>query len=149
KLGVHIDEVNTGKYAALGGDPDRPLTAEETAIIQREVNKIYQVFMERVANGRNLTVAQVDSIGQGRAWTGDQAVALCLVNRIGKLHTAVHAAASKAELNDYEHVAYPKQKSPFEDLFATSKQKVKPWMLKDEAGAYPNYLMDIKQVLHN
>lgn len=149
KLGVHIDEVNTGKYAALGGDPDRPLTAEETAIIQTEVNKIYQVFMERVANGRNLTVAQVDSIGQGRVWTGDQAVALGLVDRIGNLQTAVHAAASKAELKDYELVEYPKQKSPFEDLFATSKQKVKTWMLKDEVGEYHKYLMDIKQVLYN
>lgn len=149
KLGVHVDEVSTGKYSSLASDPDRPLSAEETAIIQTEVNKIYQVFMERVANGRNLSVAEVDSIGQGRVWTGDQAVELGLVDRIGSLQTAIDAAAYKAELSDYELVEYPKQKAPFENLFATSKQKVKAWMLKDEVGEYHKYLMDIKQVLTN
>lgn len=149
KLGIHFDEVSTGKYAALAGAPDRPLTAEETAIIQMEVDKIYQVFMERVANGRNLSIAQVDSIGQGRVWTGDQAVELGLVDRIGNLQTAISAAVSKADLKDFELVEYPKKKSPFEDLFATSKQKVKTWILNDEVGEYHKYLMDIKQVLSN
>lgn len=149
KLGVHVDEVSTGKYSSLASDPDRPLSAEEMAIIQTEVNRVYQVFMERVANGRNLSIAQVDSIGQGRVWTGEQAVELGLVDRIGSLQTAIDAAAYKAELSDYELVEYPKQKAPFENLFATSKEKVKAWMIKDEVGEYHKYLMDIKQVLTN
>jgi protease-4 len=146
KLGIHIDEVNTGKFSDIMSDPDRPMTAEE---IQTEVNNVYSTFMQRVADGRNISVARVDSIGQGRVWTGDQAVELGLVDRIGNLHTAVQAAATKAELEDYEIVEFPKQKDPFANLFSTSKDKIKTWLLKEEVGEYQKYLIDIKQVLTN
>lgn len=149
KLGIHFDGVSTGKFSSLMTNPDRPLTAEEMAIIQIEVNNIYNTFMDRVADGRNLSVAEVDSIGQGRVWTGDQAVALGLVDRIGNVQTAIQAAAYKAELDDYEVVELPKKEDPFASLFATSKDKIKAWVLKDEIGEYQKYLIDIKKILTN
>lgn len=149
KLGVHFDEVSTGKYASLMTSPDRPLTAEETAIIQIEVNNVYNTFMQRVADGRKLSIAEVDSIGQGRVWTGEQALGLGLVDRIGNVQTAIQAAASKAELTDYEVIELPKKQDPFASLFSTSKDKIKTWLLKDEIGEYQRYLIDIKQVLTN
>ena len=149
KLGIHVDEVSTGKFSALMADPDRPLTTEERTIIQIEVNNIYNTFMERVANGRNMSVADVDSMGQGRVWTGEQAVALGLVDRIGNIQTAIQAAAYKAELTDYEVVELPKKEDPFASLFSTSKDKIKAWFLQDELGEYQKYLIDIKKVLTN
>ncbi len=149
KLGVHIDEVSTGKYSALMADPDRPLTAEERAIIQKEVNNVYSTFMDRVATGRKITVAQVDSIGQGRVWTGEQAVQLGLVDKIGNLQQAVAAAATKAKLEEYKIIELPEKQDPFANLLATSKDKIKNWMLEDEIGEYQRYLMDIKKMLTN
>src|SRR5690606_16891599 len=96
KLGIHVDEVSTGRFSALMTDPDRPLTAEEQALIQIEVNRVYATFVDRVADGRQLSAAQVDSIGQGRVWSGAQAVEIGLVDRIGNLQDAVAAAATKA-----------------------------------------------------
>src|SRR5690606_11400221 len=149
KLGVYVDGVSTGKYSSLMADPDRPLTAEERAIIQKEVDKVYTTFMERVANGRKITVAQVDSIGQGRVWTGEQAVQLGLVDKVGNLQQAITAAANKAELKDYKVVELPEKKDPFANLLSTSKDKIKNWMLEDEIGEYQRYLIDLKKVLTN
>jgi protease-4 len=70
KIGVHYDGVKTGKFADLMTSFDRPLTAEERDIIQREVDKVYGTFTKVVADGRKLSIADVDSIGQGRVWIG-------------------------------------------------------------------------------
>lgn len=92
---MHFDGVKTGKFSDLGMVPDRPLTAEERDIIQMEVNRVYQTFMKRVSDGRKITVAQVDTIGQGRVWTGKQALEIGLVDRIGGVDDAIKSAAKK------------------------------------------------------
>jgi len=106
KLGIHFEAVKTAKFADMDVDMDRPLSEEEKGIIQGGVNKIYQVFLKRVADGRKIDVAQVDSIGQGRVWTGEQAVKLKLVDRIGTLDQAIAAAAKKANLENYRISEY-------------------------------------------
>lgn len=149
KLGIHIDEVNTGKYSSLMSNPDKPLSAEERSIIQMEVNRTYSTFMERVANGRKMQVAAVDSIGQGRVWTGQQALELGLVDAIGNLQRAVSAAAIKAKLADYQIIELPEKKEPFANLLSSSKDKVKMWLFSEELGEYQKYLMDVSKVLKN
>lgn len=146
KLGVHFDAVKTAKFADMDVDMDRPLTEEEKTIIQGGVNKIYQVFMKRVADGRKLDVAYVDSIGQGRVWTGKQAVDLKLVDRIATLDEAVKAAAKKAKLDNYRVSEYPRMKDPFSSILSTSKEKIKMWMLEDELGDYVKYYSELKKV---
>ena len=146
KLGVHFDAVKTAKFADMDVDMDRPLTEEEKTIIQGGVNKIYQVFMKRVADGRKLDVAYVDSIGQGRVWTGKQAVDLKLVDRIATLDEAVKAAAKKAKLDNYRISEYPRMKDPFSSILSTSKEKIKMWMLEDELGDYVKYYSELKKV---
>lgn len=147
KLGIHIDEVNTGKYSSLMSNPDKPLSAEERSIIQMEVNRTYGTFMERVANGRRMTVAQVDSIGQGRVWTGKQALELGLVDAMGNLQRAVTAAAAKAKLKDYQIVELPEKQDPFATILSSSKDKVKTWLFGEELGEYQKYLLDVSKVL--
>ncbi|MGV6944315.1 signal peptide peptidase SppA [Sphingobacterium kyonggiense] len=146
KLGVHFDAVKTAKFADMDVDMDRPLTEEEKTIIQGGVNKIYQVFMKRVADGRKLDVAYVDSIGQGRVWTGKQAVDLKLVDRIATLDEAIKAAAKKAKLDNYRVSEYPRMKDPFSSILSTSKEKIKMWMLEDELGDYVKYYSELKKV---
>lgn len=144
KLGIHIDEVKTGKFSDLMTSPDRALTAEERAIIQAEVNRVYATFTSKVSRGRGLSMAQVDSIGQGRVWTGDQAVQNGLVDAIGNVQRAVDAAAAKAKLKSYKLVQYPTVKDPFASILGTSKEKIKAWILQDELGAYRQYVEQLR-----
>ncbi|MGB7527502.1 signal peptide peptidase SppA [Sphingobacterium cellulitidis] len=146
KLGIHFDAVKTSKFADMDVDMDRPLSEEEKGIIQGGVNKIYQVFLQRVAEGRKIDVAQVDSIGQGRVWTGEQAVKLKLVDRVGTLDQAIAAAAKKAKLEKYRISEYPRMKDPFASIWSTSKDKIKMWMLEDEMGDYVKYLKELKRI---
>lgn len=147
KLGIHIDEVSTGKFSGLMNNPDKPLTEEEKSIIQLDVNKVYNTFMNRVADGRKMTVAAVDSIGQGRVWTGKQAVELGLVDAVGNLDRAVSAAAAKAKLKNYSLVELPKKEDPFASILSSSKDKIKMWLFAEELGDYQKYLMDVTKVL--
>lgn len=146
KLGIHFDAVKTAKFADMDVDLDRGLTEEEKTILQTGVNNIYQVFMKRVADGRKMSVAEVDSIGQGRVWTGEQALKLGLVDKLASLDDAVKAAASKAKLTDYRVSEYPRAKEPFANLLSSSKDKIKLWFLEDELGTYVKYLQEIKKV---
>lgn len=149
KLGIHFDQVNTGKFSGLMASPDDPLTAEERAIIQLQVNNTYATFMKRVANGRSLTINHVDSIGQGRVWTGSQALKLGLVDKIGNTKTAITAAAKKAGLKDYKIAEYPAKEESILTMLKGSKDQVKMWLLQDELGEYQRYLFNMKQTLNN
>ncbi len=100
KIGVTTDIVKTNKYADLG-DYTRPMREDEKALIQHSVEQIYDLFLTRCADGRGMTKADIDSIGQGRVWTGEQALARGLVDELGGLDTAIEVAAELAELSDY------------------------------------------------
>lgn len=139
KLGITFDVVKTGKFADLGSI-NRPLTAQEEAIIQRSVNKIYDTFTKKVADGRDKSQSYIDSIGQGRVWTGSQALELGLVDKLGGIEDAITAAASKANIEEYKIVTYPAISDPFEALLGNSKDRISQWFLKKELGvAYPVY----------
>ncbi|WDF80144.1 signal peptide peptidase SppA [Mucilaginibacter sp. KACC 22773] len=133
KLGVTFDGVKTGKYADLG-DVSRPLTPEERAILQNNVNHGYDDFTKAVAAGRGKTQAYVNSIGQGRVWTGAQAIKIGLVDRLGNINDAIASAAKKAKLKNYNLVSYPEQKSFFKQLDSDVTGQMKTKMLKSELG---------------
>lgn len=132
KLGISFDEVKTGEHADFLMSIDRPLTAEEQAILQRSVNRVYETFVKRVADGRGISPAQVDSIGQGRVWTGEQALQIGLVDRLASLDESIKAAAEMARLEDYRLVNYPSIKQPFENLFGSSAERLSTWFAKRE-----------------
>jgi protease-4 len=147
KLGVTFDGVKTGQFADLG-DISRPLTDAEKMILQREVNRTYQDFIKRVANGRHVSEAYVDSIGQGRVWTGEQAIKLKLVDKLGHLEDAIAAAAKKAKLKEYKVVNYPEIKEDFFGLLSDSEDKIKTYMIKQELGVSYPYYQKIKEVVN-
>ncbi len=145
KLGLTFDGVKTGQFADLG-DVTRPLTDAEKMILQKEVNRVYSDFTLRVSQGRKIPQAQVDSIGQGRVWTGTQALKLKLVDKLGHLKDAIAVAAKKAKLTDYRLVAYPEQKTGFLSFLDKSGDKIKESIIKAELGdTYNNYYQKLKQ----
>lgn len=149
KLGLSFDEVKTGEYADFLINVDRPLSGEEEAILQRSVNRVYDTFIKRVADGRDISVQQVDSIGQGRVWTGEQALAIGLVDRLASLDEAVEAAAAMAKLEDYRLVQYPAVKQPFENIMGTSTDKISTWFTKRELKQHYMIYEQMKSVMSN
>jgi protease-4 len=143
KLGVTFDGVKTGKYADLG-DISRPLTPEETLILQNQVNRGYDEFTKAVAEGRHKTQAYINSIGQGRVWTGSQALKIGLVDRLGTINDAIACAAKKAKLDNYHLVAYPEQKSIFNKVSQNFSAQMRTRAIQSELGENYRYYEEIK-----
>ena len=118
KLGVKFDEVKTNRNSTFGNIMARPFNEEETAVMQQYVNKGYQLFRKRVADGRRLPVESVEKIAQGRVWLGADAIGLKLVDQLGGLNDAVAKAAKLAKLGEYYTVDYPAPSSWIDQLLA-------------------------------
>lgn len=132
KLGITFDEVKVTKHGVLGG-LTKPLDAEESAFAQRNVEKTYREFKQRVAEGRKRDTAYIETIAQGRVWTGHQAIGLGLVDEIGGLDDAIAYAAKQANLKDYRIKEYPEEKT-WQEKLAESFGDAKLQYLKEELG---------------
>ena len=106
KLGVTFDEVKNAPYADQP-TTSRPLTPQEAQRMQNSVDTIYGLFKNHVSEGRRLTVSDVDTISQGRVWTGSDALDIGLVDALGGIDRAVASAAKMANVTDYKVVVYP------------------------------------------
>ena len=134
KLGVTFDGVSTSKYADLPS-VTRAMTEEEKKIIQQEVDKIYLTFKTRVAEGRKLSLDYVDSIAQGRVWTGKRAIDLKLADQIGGLNEAIAEAVKIAGIKEYRVRTYPEPKSFFEYIMNVYPDELSRASIKKELGA--------------
>lgn len=119
KLGIKFDEVKTNRHSAFG-TPSRPFNAEEMALVNGYVERGYQLFLKRVAEGRHLTVENVDAIAQGRVWLGRDASTITLVDGLGGIYDAVEKAAQLAKVGDYHTEAYPAAPTWMEQLLAAA-----------------------------
>ncbi len=138
-LGITFDEVKTNPYADYI-PVTRPMNDAERMIITNDIETIYTTFITHVSEGRKLTVAQVDSIGQGRVWSGVDAKRLGLVDEFGGLNDAIKEAASLAKLKEYSTMELPEQKDTFEQLMETFSGDNASVLLKKEMGAaYPYF----------
>ena len=121
KVGVNVEVVKTNDFADLTiSMPYKPLTNEQRALIQRHVERGYDIFLIRVAEGRHMTKAQVDSVGQGRVWLGRKAQTLGLVDKLGGLDVAIKEAASLAKLSDYSVDYGVTRVNVWEELFKST-----------------------------
>lgn len=114
--GITWDSVKTGRYAD-SQTVSRPKSPQELALYQRSVNRIYNMFLNKVSQGRKLPETKVAEIAQGRVWSGTAAKEIGLVDEIGGLSTAIEYAAKQAKLGkDWQVKEYP-QTSSFEERF--------------------------------
>ena len=127
KLGITFDGEKTHQYADMM-TVSRPLTADELEIIQGYVDEFYDGFKERVAEGRRMTVAQVDSVGQGRVWTGTDALKLGLVDELGGLEAASTSVAELAGMSELGKVELPVQKEFIEQLLEDLNTQASMWV---------------------
>ncbi len=146
KLGITIDTVKTAKHSDLGSIY-RPLTADERAVIQQEVEHVYDVFTKKVAEGRKKTQAEIDSIGQGRVWSGADAIKIGLIDAFGGLNEAITDAAKMAKLDKYRIYSLPKQKSTLESLLKKTTESEEARLMERELGLAYKYYKNLQDVL--
>lgn len=146
KLGITFDKATTNKNSDFI-DLMEPMSEFKYKKLQDQVVKIYDDFTTLVSKTRGLRQSFVDSIGQGRVWTGVDAIELGLVDELGGLEQAIAYAVQKAELTDYRIVELPEQKDPFQMLLdaSDSDDNIRT-ALKNEMGEYYNYYEYIHQL---
>lgn len=122
KIGITFDRAKTNEHADLMSFT-KALSDEEYKVIQMEVDRIYDDFISKVAIGRNMTKSQVDSIGQGRVWSGKDAIGINLVDEIGGIEEAINYAAKLAEIENPIVLEIPRaKKDPFEEFLKAVSQ---------------------------
>lgn len=138
-LGITFDEVKTNPYADYI-PLTRPMNESEKMIITHDIENIYNTFITHVSEGRKMTVAQIDSIGQGRVWSGVDAKRIGLVDEFGGLTDAITAAAKLAKLKEYNTMELPEQKDTFQQLMETfSGDKTSVYLKQELGAAYPYF----------
>lgn len=148
KAGIHFDSVKTGPYAT-GITPFYPLSTGESRLLQKRTDDMYETFLERVSEGRRMSRDSVHAIAQGRVWTGERAVNIGLVDRLGGLGQAIASAAGMAELDEYRITEYPRVKDPIqqfmEQWFGEENVRANA-VLRSELGEYYPYLRFVQEL---
>ena len=147
KIGLTFDQVKTNRFADLG-NTTRPLTKEEYTIIQESVVEIYETFTSKVAEGRNMSQRNVDAIGQGRVWSGVNAMDINLIDEYGGLNDAIKGAAELAELDDYRVYELPEQKDPLQELLQGLEEDMQTKWMKHQLGEQYKYYKTIQDLQH-
>ena len=129
-FGITFDTVKTNNSADMG--IYRKLTSFEKQKIQQGIEDVYETFISRVSEGRDISTKQVDNIGQGRVWSGYDAKKIGLIDEFGGLEKAIESAAALAEIEDYRTISLPKQKDPFTEFLDGLNQTKLSDILSDE-----------------
>ena len=135
KLGLSFDVVKTNALSDFG-QTGRPLNETECRMLQAYVNKGYELFTGRVALGRGMAQDSVKAIGEGRVWTGEQALKIGLVDKLGNLDDAVKAAAKLAKVEKYTTAQYPDAKPWYVGLLDKSTDDYMGSQMRAILGEY-------------
>jgi len=131
KLGITFDGVKSGKFSDFASGL-RPLNLDEKNILQKQVNFVYSTFVNNVAAGRKMTFEEVNNIGQGKIWSGLQALEIGLVDEIGGLDYAIESAKELAKIDDFKIIEYPEIKEPFQELIETLQEDMSTMLFSSE-----------------
>lgn len=136
KIGINAEQVGTN-VNSVDYSVFEPMSPQFRGYVKEGIEEVYTTFLRRVSDGRNISMAQADSLAQGRVWSGVEAKELGLVDELGGLDDAIQAAAELAEIEDFGIRKYPRFKSGFErfmDEMASAKTESIESQLKDEMG---------------
>ena len=145
KLGINYDVVKTNansEYISL----NRPLTDYQRSVIQGGIEEVYDVFTGHVAQGRNMKQADVDSIGQGRVWSGIDAKRIGLIDEFGGLDAAIAEAAKMAKIENYKLMILPEPKDPFSEILGTITGDSGESRLEKEFGEYYSHIKTLRNL---
>lgn len=145
KLGLTFDEVKTNENSDFGSIA-KPLSPYQMKMMQKHVTDTYDDFITLVSTERELRKTFVDSIAQGRVWSGDDAIELGLVDELGGIEKAVAYAAKKANIESYSIKEYPKQEDIFESLLKSETQEYYTKSVKESFGNTYQYLKAIEMI---
>ena len=135
-MGINAEQVGTNKNS-VDYSFFEPMSDNFRNVVQEGIEEVYETFLDRVAQGRSITVAQADSMAQGRVWSGIDAKKLGLVDELGNLDDAIAAAAELAEIESYGIKKYPKYKTGFEKFMEDMsgvKSRIGQSFIKEEIG---------------
>lgn len=136
KLGIHFQTVKTNEFGDFG-DISRPMNEAEQALMQKNVNRGYELFTKRCADGRHMSQDAIKAIGEGRVWTGSQAVQNGLVDQLGGIQEAIAKAKELAKVSDTATGHYPSKSSIFDSfLEVASGDSYIEGKLKEQFGEY-------------
>ena len=147
KMDLTTDVVKTNKYSDIG-DLSRPMRNDEKALIQGTVEHFYDVFLTRCSEGRGMTKEEIDKVGQGRIWTGEQALEIGLVDELGDVDRAIEVAAELAGLTDYDVRTVVGSSDPFMDYLKKRIGEVKSSAVKDALGSDYELYNTIRTIKH-
>jgi protease-4 len=133
RIGINAEQIGTNKRS-IGYSIFEPMNEDFYMVTQEGIERVYNTFVTKVAEGRKMTFEEVDSIAQGRVWTGKEAMEKGLVDEMGSLEDAVRAAADLVGITEYRVRNYPDYEKEFKDMFKGPFAKVKENMLKTELG---------------
>lgn len=135
KMGLNTSQVKTHEQA-LGYSVFQPLEEPFREVVTESIEQVYSTFVNRVAQGRNMTFEQVDAVAQGRVWTGSEALELGLVDTLGGLEDAIAEAAKLAEIEKFRTRSFPEYDIKFMDQFLGGmfSSKSKETLIKEEIG---------------
>ena len=116
-IGLDVDGVTTNKHSALTSNIlQKGMNPEERALMQAMVERGYDLFTQRCADGRGVSQDSIKAIGEGRVWLGKDAVKIGLVDELGNINSAINKAVELAQLGEYELVYYPEKKDPLQEI---------------------------------
>lgn len=117
KVGLDIDGVKTNKHSDLGGNMIyKGMNQEEHALMQNMVERGYDLFTRRCAEGRHVSQDYIKSIGEGRVWLGNKGKEIGIVDELGNIDNAIAKAVELAGLESYKLVYYPERTDPYEEI---------------------------------
>ena len=145
KIGVAFDGVKTNNFADFGMVM-RPVTTAEKVLFQNYVNRGYELFVKRCADGRGMAADSIKAIAEGRVWTGTDAQKIGLVDVLGGLDTAVKIAVQKAGLKDYSLKAYPAKKDFVQELMNDLSSSLETRTLRNQLGDNYRYVSYLKEI---
>lgn len=146
KIGIHFESVKTNQFADFG-DIARPMNTGEQALLQGYINRGYELFTKRCADGRSMTVDAIKAIAEGRVWTGAHAKEIGLVDQLGTLDDAISVAKEKAQIESYTLMSYPAKPNVLDQLMNQAKSgSYADAKLKEAFGEYYNMLAPIRRL---
>lgn len=145
KLGINMDVAKTNPYSDMG-NPFRSLKDEETEYIRFSIEKIYDTFVSHVSSGRKMTWDEIDAIGQGRIWSGTNAMENGLIDVYGGLNRAIEIAAEMCGIEKYRIVELPVLEDPLQLLLKEFSENARTRILKKELGEHYKYLKQLENL---